>query len=108
MVLEQLDCSNPKGTKVYKISVCLSTIATQLILARLNQKIDLINRETCLTMSKGVLRLLKVVMRCYLEVVTDGVLDVKHKDLIVMVKTCNCGQKIVSKISGNEDSLNLQ
>jgi len=33
------------------------------------------------TKSKGVLRLLKVVMRCYLEVETDSVLDVKHKGL---------------------------
>jgi len=32
-------------------------------------------------MSKGVLKLLKVVLRCYLEVGTDSVLDVKHKGL---------------------------
>ena len=86
----------------------MNTITTQLILARLNQIIDLINREICLTMNKGVLKLLKVVMRCYLGVVTDSVLDVKHKDLIVIVVTCNCEQKIVSKISDNEDSLSLQ
>ena len=32
-------------------------------------------------MSKGVLRLLKVVIRCYLEVETDSVLDAEHKGL---------------------------
>jgi len=53
-----------------------------LILAKLNQVLYLFNNTRIYsTKSKGVLKLLKVVMRCYLEVETDSVLAVKHKGL---------------------------
>ena len=53
-----------------------------MILAKLNQVLYLFNNTRIYsTMSKGVLKLLKVVVRCYLEVGTNSMLDVKHKGL---------------------------